>query len=745
MKIHEHWWYSLDFDRNHAEKLALEGGLFLPVAAYLAYKNLPDLAEVTRFLEPDFHQVKAQSSFAMMDEAVGVILQGIRQGDRFLIYGDYDVDGITATTILSDYLTALGAGVKTFIPHRVDEGYGLSLEALEAIEDPFEILITVDCGITSVKEAAFLLAEGRRVIITDHHEPKEVLPGGIIVNPKLDPGAFQGLAGVGVALAMIIKLEEATGRIIPPDTLALACIGTVADLMPLEGLNRIIVSCGLKAVPQVKKPGLRALLEVKGIDPARVSASDIAFRIAPVLNASGRLDSAMKALRLLQTTEPEEAMALAKELDAINEDRKRLEGDMKDRALKLADSNAPMIIVSHGSFHEGVVGIVASRLVEALNRPALVFSDKGDHLKGSGRSLGDFNLLKALDAAKETIESYGGHQHAAGLKVRKEDFEAFKQQVTRYTRDHLAPRDQVRKFSYIAILGSGQIHRELLDQIEKLAPFGIANPRPGVLIEGVRIESLRQVGQGGEHLKIKFLLEQRVLDAIGFNMGDRVGVLKRGMLVDLIGTLKINRYLGLETLSLDLKDIREAGARFILDVKGYHDYIESHPGILKQYHRQLDRLSYFTYEYYSDSRITAKGAVDTVDYDRVGSLHFEDLADLKNPLYQRAFEEVFLRSLPDREALVGFYKGLKKQGRMTLMPVAREVGALIERNRILICASILEELKLIEMGPSREKDSFGIRPLGHSSKTALEKSQIYRNILQIKEDWHEFKRKNQGD
>ncbi|OPL07960.1 MAG: hypothetical protein AVO33_02465 [delta proteobacterium ML8_F1] len=745
MKIHDNWWAPLVIDPVAAQKLALDGGLFLPVANYLVNRHITTREEATRFLEPDYEQLLEHPSFGMMDQAVTVILEGLKENKQFLIYGDYDVDGITSTAILGDYLKQLGARVNTFIPHRIDEGYGLSFEALESIDAVYDILITVDCGITSVQEVAHLLAEGKQVIVTDHHEPGAELPAGITVNPKTDSRACQGLAGVGVVFLLLVKLQESTRKPLSPDALALSAIGTIADLMPLEGLNRVLVFHGLRQIPKVEKPGLKALFKVKGLDPSLASATDIAFKIAPVLNASGRLDTAMKALTLLQTEDESQALLLAGELNALNEERKDLEKAMKDLALHLADPEQEIIIVAHESFHEGIVGIVASRLTESLSKPALVFSDKGAYLKGSGRSVGEFNLLKALDGAGEWILQYGGHRYAAGLKVEKRAFESFKQAIGAYARRHMAPEDRVKKYYYTARVGPREINREMVDQIEGLGPFGIGNPRPAVLIEGARIEALGRVGPSGEHLKIKFLMQQRVMDAIGFNLGHRCDTLRRSMAVDLIGTLRINRYLGVETLNLELKDIREAGARFILQQKGYYDYIESHVGILKRYHQDQHRIDYFTYEYFSDRRISKAEDLETVNYHRVGKIRFEELADLKHPPYQAAFEGVFMAGLPDREDLVGFYKGLKKTGLMTLEPKREDVEGAVALNRTRICAGILEELKLVALEASADGESLVVRPLRESVKTDLKKSQIYRNIVQIKEDWHEFKRKNQGD
>jgi single-stranded-DNA-specific exonuclease len=509
-----------------------------------------------------------------IDDALSRIRRAIKSSERIYIYGDFDADGVTSTALLVQVLRALGANVTPYIPHRIDEGYGLNSEALLKIaRDGGKLVITVDCGIRSVDEVEDGKAYGLDIIVTDHHSLGPELPRALsVINPKCDDCEYSEdmLAGVAVAyrlaeaLLMIEGNSRRNGKLLPApdDLLDLVAIGTVADLAPMDRAeNRVLVRRGLEVVNEAKRPGIRALMDVSGLRSGSVLAMHIGFALGPRINAAGRLDSAMTAYQLLATEDPDEAERLATQLQNLNTRRQELTRAAQDLIRQQLEAEGLldqlMIFAGDSGFQPGIVGLVAGRLTEEFYRPTVVLEYGKEESRASCRSIPEFDITKALDKCAALLVRHGGHAQAAGFTVKNENLPALKEQLTTLAREALDGQDLKPKLMIDALVSPESLTLDLAEELKTLEPTGHHHASPVFMTRGVRVLEMRTVGKEDRHLKLKFeRINQAPLDAIGFNLADYKP--QPGDCVDVAYQLEINEWNGLRNIQLRMEDIRPA-------------------------------------------------------------------------------------------------------------------------------------------------------------------------------------------
>ncbi|MBN1217422.1 MAG: single-stranded-DNA-specific exonuclease RecJ [Anaerolineae bacterium] len=506
-------------------------------------------------------------------EAVERLQHAINRQEPIAVYGDYDADGVTATALMMHILTALGAKAQPYIPNRFDEGYGLNNDALaELASQGIKVVLTVDCGIRSVQEVVYGNSLGLDIIITDHHTVSEEIPPALAaINPKQQdcPYHFEELAGVGLAykLAQALLQPEAAGNGRPEvgplsdDFLDLVAVGTVADLAPLYGENRVLVSRGLRLLNQSLRPGLKALLEQAGPRSDAISAGTIGFVIGPRLNAAGRLDSALAAYHLLMAPNEAEARELAVHLDAQNRERQKLTLDTVEvaRQVVLADeAQQPLYFISHPDFNPGIVGLAASRLTEEFYRPTLIAEQGPEFTRGSARSIREFHITEALDQCADLLARYGGHAAAAGFTLKNENVPAFKERLLDIARQKLEV-DRLRP----TITIDGEVNLRgvqpaLVEAITALQPFGCGNPTPCFLTRNLAVKYLKTVGHEESHLRLTLHDGRQAWGAIAFRQGHWINKLQPNQHIDVVYHLEFNEWNGERLMQLNIKDLRLA-------------------------------------------------------------------------------------------------------------------------------------------------------------------------------------------
>lgn len=563
-------WISAEPDTAQVQTLAASLDCPRWLAGLLVGRGLSSPDIVQKWLDPKLKDLADPFLLPGMDAAVDRILAAIQRRESITVFGDYDVDGLTGVALLASLLQHAGSPFKTFLPHRLDEGYGLSVEALDRCltETSPALIVTVDCGTGSVAAVEQARARGVDVIITDHHAVSEgVAPALSVVNPRLSPDeSMHVLAGVGVAFKLCHALLK-RGRQLPDapawtlfdpkDVLDLVALGTVADLVPLTGENRLLVHHGLKALNRTKRPGLNALIKVAGIKK-QIDTYEVGYLLGPRLNASGRLGTAQTSLKLLLTGSNAEAEKIAAELDAANRERQGVERAMVQElktvvAGRFSRAETFSIVEADPAWHPGVIGIAAARLVQEYFRPAIVIgSDDQGRGKGSCRSIPGFNMVEALAECRPYLVKFGGHAMAAGLEVEWGQVEAFRLAFEQVSRRLLQGRELVPELKLDAWLDTRDINDRLVDLLEKLRPFGIGHPEPlwggrGLAISGTP----REVGKG--HLKVNLVCQGREWEAIGFGLYGRP--LPEGP-IDAAFHLRKDEYLGKTKLVLHLKDLQ---------------------------------------------------------------------------------------------------------------------------------------------------------------------------------------------
>jgi single-stranded-DNA-specific exonuclease len=552
------------------------------IAKLLVTRGIKTEMEAKHFLGADVAHFHDPYLLDGMTAAVERIRRAIQQQEKIRIYGDYDADGVSSTSLMVQLLKQLNADYDYYIPHRVNEGYGLNQNALElAQKSGITLLITVDTGISAVEEIRYANTIGLDIIITDHHEPPELLPQAYaIINPKKPgcPYPFKQLAGVGVAF----KLAQALLGRIPIELLEMATLGTIADLMPLQDENRLIVKLGLERLRATALPGFKALLNVSGIERGAVTASHIGFSIAPRINASGRLDSADVAVRLLTTDNEQEAEHLAFDLDVLNKERQRIVEEMIAEAYLMVEKDPlfhqrKVIILAKEDWNVGVIGIVASKLLDKYYRPTIILGidPKTGLAKGSARSIVGFDLYKALSESADLFLHYGGHQAAAGMTIEQDRIAELERRLELLAEEWLAPEDYLPIMQADLVCNLKEMPLEIIQQLEQLAPYGMGNPSPRFIFRGLRIDEMKTMGREQQHLKL-VLSESKEesassIEAIAFNKGTLSMLISATAQVDVYGELSVNEWNGNRKPQLMMQDIQVPQAQ-LFDWRGTKDF-----------------------------------------------------------------------------------------------------------------------------------------------------------------------------
>ncbi|TLM68419.1 MAG: single-stranded-DNA-specific exonuclease RecJ [Deltaproteobacteria bacterium] len=557
-------------DNTAVGALALRLGLPPLVARLLLGRGLPEAA-VAEFLSARLADLPDPFLLPDMERAAGRIAAAVRRGEEIAVHGDYDVDGMSGTALLVEGLRACGASAGYHIPLRLKDGYGLSEAALrDAAAGGRRLVVSVDCGVSAHGEARLARELGLDLIITDHHQPPPQLPEAFaVINPQRADSAFpfRDLAGVGVAFFLLVavrrELRESGWFAERPEpdlraVLDLVALGTIADLVPLQGVNRTLTRIGLGVLERGERPGIRALRTVSGI--GKVNCGTVAFQLAPRLNAAGRLDDASRGVELLLGRDVDAVVETAQLLDRFNRDRQQIELQTLEEATAMVAALPPerthSIVLACDAWHPGVIGIVASRLVERYYRPTVLIAMDGEGGKGSARSIRGLHLYRALHECAGHLLAFGGHEMAAGLSVAREQVETFSLAFEAAARQHLSADDLAPSLLYDGTVSLAELPLATIAFLESLAPFGMGNPEPVFLIERLRGRQLQKVG--GSHLRFLACREGEAVPAIAFGMADRLAEFQGD--VDLLVSPQVNRYNGRETVQLRVRDVRSAAS-----------------------------------------------------------------------------------------------------------------------------------------------------------------------------------------
>ncbi len=559
-------WNVRDYDRVLVDRLVEELKISPLLARMLAVRGIAGKEEAVAFLSGGHERFHDPFLLDGMREAADRIRKAVEERTKIRIYGDYDADGVCSTSIMIHVLGALHAQFDYYIPHRANEGYGLNRAALDhAAGNGVDLIVTVDTGISSVDEVAYASTLGMDVVVTDHHEPPERLPHACaLVNPKKPgcPYPFKSLAGAGVAL----KLAQALLGDIPDELFQFAAIGTIADLMPLTGENRILVKEGLARIRQNPLIGIKALLGVAGIEHKDVTSGHIGYSLAPRINASGRLENAMDAVKLLTSANEQEAEHFAFELDRLNKERQKIVEGIMAQALRLMGSQASadrdkVIVLADEDWNVGVVGIAASRILEKYYRPTLVFGIDAETgmAKGSARSIAGFDIVGALAECADILEHYGGHHAAAGMTLHKDRLPELKARLNRLAEQRLSDADWVPVLSADLECGLDEITLESIRELDVMSPFGMGNPSPRLMISEASIAEIRMIGKEQQHLKMTLVdnpdRASLTKEAIAFGDGALYDFISPTAKVDIIGGMSINEWNGVRKPQLIIQDI----------------------------------------------------------------------------------------------------------------------------------------------------------------------------------------------
>ncbi len=554
-------WFVHRTNEEFIQYICRSTGVSSVFAQVLVNRGIKTPEDIRAFLEPTIGSIEPPEEIPGMKKAVEIIKGAISSGKKILVHGDYDTDGLTATAIMVRALRRLTPRVYYFIPDRFEHGYGFSEAAVEYAKAlGVSLIITVDCGITSFEAVKKARQEGIGVVVTDHHQVKTaregtpiVPPAEAVVNPQLrgDASERPNISGAMVALklASLLVAEEEVTRL-----MELACLGTVADVVPLIGDNRIVVKEGLRIINDDPSAGVQALKDVASV--RRLSAGLMSFTLIPRLNASGRLDNAMQVVKLLLCDDYDEALPIAETLNKLNTERQRIEQEVLEEALEVVRKRGfdRCIVAAGENWHEGVVGIVASRLAEHFYRPSFVLNIKDGIARGSARSIPEFDLYGALCRCQDLLISFGGHRQAAGLRLGVQDLERFERQMDAIVRETLTEEQLIPMLKLDASVSLRDVTNGLVKEIEALEPYGYGNPEPVFGAKAVEVTRVRTVGNN--HLKVLLRQEGLLMEAIGFDMGGAVEEILEGGLYDLAFTPQINEWEGMRAVQLKLQGIR---------------------------------------------------------------------------------------------------------------------------------------------------------------------------------------------
>ena len=520
-----------------------------------------DYNDIRKFLNPTRNDFYDPFLLPDMEKAIDRIEEAITKNEKILIYGDYDADGITSTTLLTKFFKDIGINVENYIPNRLTEGYGLNNKAIDKIkEKETKLIITVDCGITSIKEIEYAKKLGIDVIITDHHEPSEEIPKAIAIidaKRKNNKYPFNQLAGCGIAfkLTQALSIKRNLNENIYLKNLDIVAIGTISDLVPIVDENRVIVKLGLMLLKQTKNIGLKLLLKKSQIK--EIDSTSISFGITPRINAAGRLGNQYDSLELFITENYEKAENLAEKLNSYNLERQKIGNKIYEEALlQLKDKENNCIILGKENWHHGIIGIVSSKITEKFYKPSILVYFEGEKAIGSGRSIEGFDLYKAISSSKQYLSAFGGHTMACGLSLLKKDFEKFKSSVEKYTNEKLDLSKQEQKIIIDYIIKDDDLEIDKIKELSILKPYGEQNPEPIIMYQNLEIIGIRTLSEN-KHIKLLLKNKDNVkIDVIGFNLGELAEIYKIGDKINIIGNIEINTFNGKDTIQIRLIDIK---------------------------------------------------------------------------------------------------------------------------------------------------------------------------------------------
>ena len=557
-------WQICEINQEEVEKICKENNLNKLIATILSNRGINTKEKIQMYLNPKRNDFHDPYNMPDMEKAVNRIIKAKENNEKVIIYGDYDVDGITSITVLKSFLNDIGIDASYYIPNRLNEGYGLNIQAVEKIaEDGYNLMITVDCGITCIEEVKRANELGLEVIVTDHHEVGESLPEAIaVVDCKRKDNKYEcrDLAGVGVAfkLAQAISMKLGLDEKEYLKYLDIVCIGTISDIVPLVDENRVISKLGLMLVNQTKNIGLQAILNSSGYK--NIDSTAISFGVAPRINACGRMGNADEALKLFLSNNLYEVQEKAQKLNTYNKTRQEIEKRIYEEALiqineKKLDQNKT-IVVAGKNWHHGVIGIVSSKITEMYFKPSILLCLEDGIAKGSGRSVQGFDLHDALMKCQDTLDKFGGHAMAVGLTLKEDNIEKFRNRLENVANEEKI-EDIIPEIKIDAKLNLEEITKEMVLSLKMLEPFGEANKMPIFCFKNLKIDSIRALSEG-KHLKLTLKDNNIIINAIGFNMGDLNEEYRIGDKIDVVGSLDINTFNGIDSIQINLKDIMKS-------------------------------------------------------------------------------------------------------------------------------------------------------------------------------------------
>lgn len=742
-------WKLAESDESNIDQLQSELGISRLAASLLVNRGIQGVEEARTFLYKENLSYHDPYLMDGMKESVERIKEAISNNEKILIFGDYDADGVSSTSVLVYTFRELNATFDYYIPNRFTEGYGPNEAAFrQAKEDGYDLIVTVDTGISGVHEADIAQEIGIDLIVTDHHEPPPVLPNAhAIINPK-KPGCeypFKGLAGVGVAF----KLAQALLDRIPGHLLEIAAMGTIADLVPLQDENRLIASEGIRALQHSEKPGVKALLDVCGLKGQELNEEHLGFGIGPRLNAVGRLEHAGPAVELLTTDDSVLAQQLAEEIDSLNKARQELVNTMTKEAIEEVENNYPLddsnrvLVIAREGWNPGVIGIVASRLVEKYYRPTIVMSidrDKGV-AKGSARSIEGFDMFMNLSECRDILPHFGGHPMAAGMTIDLHYLNELRTRLNEQASEKLTEADLTPLTRVDLHCSVEDITLDTIEQMNLLAPFGVSNPKPVVMLKDVSLAQIRRIGSKENHLKISLKENQATLDGVGFNFGYVFEEIASRAALSVIGQLSINEWNGLKKPQIFVHDLA-VNEWQLFDYRGIRDLkkrLENLP---------LDKLTMVAFRETTIEKLGIQNWEDNIvrnpleqnlsfenKYVMLLDLPYmeEDLVELfrKGGKPERTYaifeheEDHFFSTLPSREDFKWFYAFLMKRNTFHLKDaekLAKHKGW--SKETVHFMSQVFFELNFVKM----EDGLISLNP--QSVKNELTSSKTYRSKLE---------------
>lgn len=557
-------WHFYNTDKEKVNEISQKYNINKLLATILVNRGIIEEEKINIFLNPTRNNFHNPLEMPDMELARDRVIKAIEKNEKTIIYGDYDVDGITSTTVLTNFLAERGLQVDSYIPNRLNEGYGLNNNAIDKIaKQGYTLMITVDCGISAVEEIKYAKSLGIETIVTDHHEPGEQLPNAVaVVDAKRKDNKYpcRDLAGVGV----VFKLIQAIGQKLYLDEkeylkyLDIVCVGTISDIVPLIDENRVIAKLGLKLVEQTKNIGLKSLIIASGYK--KIDSTTVSFGIAPRINASGRMGHQEDALDLFLSKDVQQASILTQKLNDYNTSRQEIEREIYNEAVKKIEeenlANGSVIVVTGNGWHHGVIGIVASKISELYFKPCILLSFDNNIGKGSGRSIPGFDLHDALIHCSNFLDKFGGHAMAVGVTVEKDKLEGFRDAFEKY-----AVQKNIKAISPIinidAEFSLNEIEKEYVESLKELEPFGEGNKMPLFAFKNLKINAIRSLSEG-KHIKLTLQDNNNMVNAIGFNMGELAEDYKIGDKVNVVGVLETNTFNGVDSVQINLKDIMKS-------------------------------------------------------------------------------------------------------------------------------------------------------------------------------------------